>query len=325
MTPDELATELARGTIRPAYLIAGEEPLLRDEALAALRAAVLAGAGEDFDLDRLVASATAPGALLDALRMLPVLAKRRLVWLRDPDAARAGGKVLLDSLPEAVQEAGRGQSSVLVVTAAKIDRRERWVRAFSGEAALVDCEAPRDVRGVAAFAKAEAKRRGVVLEPAAAELLAERTGPQLLVLRQEIEKAALLAHPAKTITRAHVERSVVDVAEEPIWDLTDAIGEGRTGDALSTLARLLAGGAPAPVVLGSLASHVRRLLRVRAGEPPAVPPFVARKLEAQARRGSVPRWLAALEAIHRTDEALKGKGGLPPELALERLVIGLAG
>ena len=44
MTLEELHAELAAGTIRPAYLIAGEEPLQRDEALAALRAHVLAGA-----------------------------------------------------------------------------------------------------------------------------------------------------------------------------------------------------------------------------------------------------------------------------------------
>ena len=47
--------ELAAGSLRPAYLIAGEEPLQRDEALAALREHVLAGAPVDFNLDRLEA------------------------------------------------------------------------------------------------------------------------------------------------------------------------------------------------------------------------------------------------------------------------------
>ena len=31
-----------------------------------------------------------------------------------------------------------------------------------------------------------------------------------------------------------------------------------------------------------------------------------------------------LRAIHETDEALKGQGALPPDLALERLVLGLS-
>lgn len=324
MTPDELAAELASGRLRPAYLVAGDEPLLRDDALAAIRARALEGASADFNLDKLSAGATSPALLRDALRMLPVMARRRLVWLREPEEARAAGRALLEALPDALSELAGRDDVVLVVTATKIDRRERWVKAFADPFALVPCEAPRDGRGLVAFARAEATRQGYGLDPAAAELLAERIGPQLLVLRQEIAKAGLLAHPAKRIGRDHVARSAIDVAEEPIWDLTDAIGEGRAGDALTTLGRLLRGGAPAPVVLASLASHFRKLARARAGARLAGPPFVVRKLESQARRYAPQRLVAHLEAIHRTDEALKGRGGLPPELALERLVLGLA-
>ena len=114
------------------------------------------------------------------------------------------------------------------------------------------------------------------------------------------------------------------MAEEPIWDLTDAIGEGRAGDALAVLGKLLHGGAPPPVLLGSLASHFRRLLRARSGGSVSGPPFVQRKLKAQAGRYAPARLGSCLRAIHDTDEALKGQGGLGPQLALERLVLALA-
>ena len=39
MKLDELEKELKKAVIRPAYLLAGEEPLLRDDALAVIRAA----------------------------------------------------------------------------------------------------------------------------------------------------------------------------------------------------------------------------------------------------------------------------------------------
>jgi len=78
------------------------------------------------------------------------------------------------------------------------------------------------------------------------------------------------------------------------------------------------------VVLGTLVSHFRRLLRAGSGGSVAGPPFVRKKLDSQARRYGVRRLRASLDAIHETDLALKGAGALRPELALERLVIALA-
>jgi DNA polymerase-3 subunit delta len=324
VTPEGLQTELEAGRIRPAYLLAGSEALLRDDALAAIRAVALAGAPEDFNLDRLDAAATTPAELGDALGTLPVLATRRLVVLRDADAKSPAAQKTAAALAELVPALASRADTTLVVTAASVDRRARWVRAFVEAEALVECEAPRSARELAAFVRAEARRQQVPLETGVAERLVERIGPQLYVLRQEIAKAALLAGEGARVTAEHVERATSDVAEEKIWDLTDAIGEGRTGDALGVLSRLLRSGAPHAVLLGSLASHFRRLLRTRHGVAPAGPPFVVRKLEAQARRYAPPRLQACLSAIHEADLVLKGRGNVPPELALEWLVIGLS-
>jgi DNA polymerase-3 subunit delta len=324
VTPEELHTELERGELRPAYLIAGEEPLLRDDALAKLRETVLGEGAEDFNFDRLAGSTASAGALLDSVRTLPVMAPRRLVLLRDPEAARGGAKELTEAVAEAVAELPSGSETVLVVVAEKADRRARWVKAF-GAPAIVDCSPPRGERQIVAFVRAEAQRQGVEFERGVAELLAERIGPHLLMLRQEIAKAALLAGDGKRVTREQIVAGASDVAEEPIWDLTDAIGEGRAADALAALAKLLRVGAAPPLLLGALASHFRRLLKLRSGGGVAGPPFVRRKLEGQARRFTERRLLACLRAIHQADLALKGEGGLPPQLTLERLVIGLAG
>jgi DNA polymerase III delta subunit len=93
---------------------------------------------------------------------------------------------------------------------------------------------------------------------------------------------------------------------------------------VALLARLARGGAAPPLVLGALASHFRRLLRLRSGGKLGLPPFVRQKLESQAQRYTESRLVACLGAIHETDIALKGGGALPPELSLERLVIGLS-
>ncbi len=325
MNPDELRSELERGELRPAYLVAGTEALLRDDALAALRDAVLAGGPADFNFDRLEGEATTPGALRDALRTLPVMARRRLVLLREPvgNVGRAAWKTTTTALPEVVAALDPAAETVLVVSAGALDRRLAWVKAFRDPAALVLCEPPR-ARDLSAFVRGEAARQGLAIEADAVEALVERVGPQLMLLRRELEKIALLAGTEARATAAHVRAAVADVAEEPIWDLTDAIGAGRSGEALAVLDKLLHAGAPAPVLLGSLAAHFRKLLRLRHGEAAAGPPFVVRKLRSQAQRYTPPRLERCLGAIHETDELLKGQGAVPSTLALERLVIGLS-
>ncbi len=163
------------------------------------------------------------------------------------------------------------------------------------------------------------------LGPGAAEALIEAVGPQLLTLRSELEKAALHAGPGRPVAKRDVTATASAVAEEPIWELTDAIGQGRIPDALVVLRRLLAAGSPPPVLLGSLASHFRKLLRTRTGAPPPGHPFALRKLDEQAQRYSQARLRSCLEALHKVDEILKGRGSVAHEVALEHLVIGLAG
>jgi DNA polymerase-3 subunit delta len=326
MSQADLLEELDAGRVRPAYLLAGDEPLLRDDALAAIEAAVLADGPRDFNLERLEVGRNSPGRLEEALASLPIMAERRLVVLRETEGRGAKLDAAWGSVIEAwVSAADAASSTVLVVLASKVDKRNRWVKSFRDPALLVVCEAPKKARELAGFLAAESRRQGVDLDPEAAALLADRVGPQLLLLRQEIEKASLLAGPGERVERRHVEQAVSAVAEEPIWDLTDAIGEGRVADAVGLLSRLLAQGAAPPAILGALASHFRRLVRAGQGESVGGPPFVVRKLEQQARRYPSRRLEICLRAIHRADVELKGGSVLRPERALEQLVLGLAG
>jgi DNA polymerase-3 subunit delta len=324
MTFDDLRAELDAGETRPAYLLLGEDVLLRDDAAEAIRAAVLADGSSDFDYERLDGETTTGASLLNAVGTLPVLAPKRLVVLREPEAGRAKARGIGDALMEALSAVESNTDIVLVILAAKVDGRSRWVKKL-GSAAVVRCDPPRGGRAIAAFVAAEAKRQGIALDRTAVALLVERTGPYSLLLRQEIAKAGLVAGPGEKVTAKHVAESTTDVAEGPIWDLTDAIGEGRCGDALALLGKLLRSGGAPTAILGAFVNHFRKLARVRSGGTVPGPPFAVRKLESQSRRFSPNRLVACLRAIHQTDLALKGAGGISSELALERLVIGLAG
>ena len=325
MNVAQLTTELAKGRIRPAYLIAGEEPLLRDAALEAIETRVLAGAPRDFNLDRLEVDSASPGRLEEALGTLPLMASQRLVVLREGEG-RGGG--IDESWGRGIEQALQGlrepTTAVLVVVARKLDRRSRWVKAFREPAAEIECESPTATRELVEFLEREAGRQDVLISKDAAELLCERIGPHLLLLRQELGKLQLHVGSGGRIDRAAVALAVSSLAEESIWELTDAIGQGRTADSLQMLSQMLNQGEASQAVLGALASHFRRLLRVEQGEPIKGPPFVVRKLEQQVRRFPSARLLGCLRAIHRADVELKGAGVMRPERALEQLVIQLA-
>ncbi len=85
MTPEELRVEIASGTLRPAYLVAGEETVLRDDAVAAIRSAVLSDGPADFNLSRFDGDRATPAELEAAVATLPVMAAHRLVFVREPD------------------------------------------------------------------------------------------------------------------------------------------------------------------------------------------------------------------------------------------------
>ena len=324
---EELEKEVAQGKFRSAYLLAGGEPLLRDRSLSALRNAVLGGATDDFNLERVAAEQLVPSVIEDSIRTLPVMADHRLVILHDFDRAGRGAgarEKLSAALVDAVKALSSQTETVLVVTATKANSRFRWVKAFKAPAVRVECDAPKAGAGVVAFIEAEAARQELVLEKGVARHLADRIGPQLLVLQGELAKVGLLAGIGEPITRDHVTASTCDVADRPVWDLTDAICAGQTGKAIDQLARMLGSGSAPEAILGMLASHFRKLARVRGGGSVAAGGFMADKLNKQARRHSQRGLRTCLERIHETDAALKGVGSLSREMAIESLVIDLS-
>ncbi|MFB3066499.1 MAG: DNA polymerase III subunit delta, partial [Planctomycetota bacterium] len=159
MKPEALTTELSSDHVRPAYLLAGEETLFRDDALYAIRGVVLSSGPEDFNFERLDADKTSPGRLSEAVRALPVMANRRLVVLQGADAR--GAKALTDALSDVVAEVSAQDQTVLVVTAARASRASRWVKSFRDPAAVVECEPPKGVRALLACIRKEAASQEV--------------------------------------------------------------------------------------------------------------------------------------------------------------------
>jgi DNA polymerase III delta subunit len=167
----------------------------------------------------------------------------------------------------------------------------------------------------------------IVLEPAAARLLADRVGGHIResdvdrrrrteLANAELEKLALY-RPDGSISAADVEALVSETIPGSTWAFLDAVGARAGAQAAGLAERLLADGTPLPVLVTQLHRRLRDLVLVRehldtGSKPPQIvkelklQPFRARKLAEQARSWPLPALEAAMTELLALDLRSKG-------------------
>ena len=253
--PDALSTGLARG-LRNAYLVTGAEPLLIAEACDAVRAAARAQGYADREVHFLERGFDWDGLLADAAN-LSLFATRRLIELKIGPAPDAGAQKALAGL------AARPPADTLLLVSGEIERKSlstQWVRAFEEHGVLVVAQAV-ERAALPGWIRDRLGRKGVTIEPAAAELLADRVEGNLLAAQQEIERIALLM-PGAELDAGRIAELVADSARYDVFELAAAAFSGQPQRALRILAGLRAEGREPPLVLWALLNDLRGLSRV---------------------------------------------------------------
>jgi DNA polymerase-3 subunit delta len=323
-----LTRDIDQGNLLPIYFFAGAERLLVDRLVSSIRKLVLADGVAEFNHDSVDAKAGA-GQIVQLANTVPMMGSRRLVEVRDAEGLQAKDFELLLPYVERPSE-----STVLIFTATKVDGRLKFFKTLDKAGYLARFE---PVRGqpLLRFLESEARRLGATLGPGVAELVVELVGSDFLALASAVEKLCLFVGEGGRVDAEHVDAVVAQTRQAVIFELTDAVGEGNVGKALGSLGNLLGAGEPEQRILFMIARQFRLIWRAidalaagaRPGDLPGaigLPPFVARKIAAQARRFDVDTIHAAHAEIHRADRALK-RSRMPRGLILERLVIGLCG
>ena len=91
VSPEEAIREAKAKQVRPVLLIVGEERVLADRVLAAVREAALAGGSADFNEEHLTAGEVDVDRIINAVRMVPMLSPRRFVVVRAVDRWETAG------------------------------------------------------------------------------------------------------------------------------------------------------------------------------------------------------------------------------------------
>jgi DNA polymerase-3 subunit delta len=338
---------LYTGSLAPA---AGSDDFRLREAFAALRAELDTDGLLGANTTQLAARNLTPAEVVQHVTTLPFLAGARLVVveglvtaLGTRRAALEQWQPLLDVLPLlpptnhlALLEPAREREERMTLERSPLLRA---LRALPG----ADVREFRELRTfgrergneVARWLTERAEGRGIALEHAAAEALAELVGADLWALSGELEKLARYAG-ARPITVADVRALTPAAREADLFTLIDAAVEGRGDAALRALRQRLEQGSDTPAgVTALLARQLRHLVRAAElleagaaeaaiGEATGVThPFALGKLVRQAGALGRPAAEAGLRAVAAADLAAK-EGTLDETLALELLLAALA-
>ncbi|HLW25360.1 MAG TPA: DNA polymerase III subunit delta [Steroidobacteraceae bacterium] len=315
----ELPSALGRD-LKRWYLVAGDEPLLINEAADAIRAAARAAGFTErevffvekgFDWD----------ALRTALMSPSLFAERRIIELRLPSGKPDKGAPLL------AEVASHAPPDVLgLVISGKLDRKASeaaWVRSIEREGCFVPVW-PVERAALPAWLMQRARALKLKLEPRAAELIVERVEGNLLAAQQELEKLALLSADG-TIPVERALSSVADSARYDVFQLAEAAGEGDLARALRVLLGLKSEGIEPTLILWALVRELRGLAQARGGGA-GLPWNLASRPSARALARAAQLPVAALIAqAARTDRIVKGIERGDAWSALTGLTAALAG
>ncbi len=264
--PAHLQQDLA-----PAYLVSGDEPLRVGEATDLIRArARAAGFGERevFFVER---AGSIWEQIQQAAQALSLFASRRIIEVRLPGGKPGvAGSAALQRLI-----ACTGADLLLLVVTGRLERdaqEAEWVQALQSRGAWLAVW-PIERARLPQWLRQRARGAQLLLDEAAATMLADRCEGNLLAAQQELDKLALLLPRGAQVGVAEVAASSADSARFDVFQLAEAVRAADSARALRVLGGLQAEGAEPPFVLWALVRELR-VLQAAADSPAARPPRV---------------------------------------------------
>jgi DNA polymerase-3 subunit delta len=302
ISPAALRKQIATGETAPLYVLLGEDDVEQSSVAAEFSDMVDEGL-RAFNVDKLYGGETKVDELLDSANTLPMMAPRRVVLVLDADRIlmpKRESKAADEAL-ERLEAFVKNPSphATVVFVASSLDKRRSLVKLLMKEAQVVDTGSIGDAADAEQWVKVRAARDRINLDAGAVRALVARAGLDIVRLRSGLERVALYAMGQATITADDVKQTVpAGPQAQEDFGIANAIRDSDAAGALRQLGAALDGGAVPFMLMGQLR-------------------WVAEKLPP-------PRIQGGVDAVFRTDLALKSSGG-DPRILLERLVVELCG
>lgn len=325
-----VGNDLKSGTFRPLYVLAGEDTLRAEQVVERIRRDALGEQGAAFNYHVLQGDQADIGRVLQQAFSLPMFAGRQVIWVKHADRLLAGQEAQ-DRFEAYAQKPV--PETILILSAEKVDRRKKWVKACSDGGFLFDFSPPTGEALVQWVVKA-ARKEGLPLGPQEAGVLCDLVGNDLMSLKSEIDKLALLAEDrGSPLDAREIAGIIMDQAALEGYEITANLAPGHAAEVLRTWFRLQEWGRTAYEIAPLVLARVRRGALLDAcrragwsdqeiGAATAQNPWSFRYYEPMVR-GLGPAGLRrALAAALACDRALKSSP-LKPDIILEKTIASL--
>ncbi|MBN2270927.1 MAG: DNA polymerase III subunit delta [Sedimentisphaerales bacterium] len=272
-----------------------------------------------------------PADVLDELRTLPFLAERRVVLVRKADEfiSKDDNRRILERYFDAPCSTG-----ILVLLVRSWPSNTKLARKLKHAGVLISITEPKAYELPRRMIEYAAQAHRMKLDSQAAGLLIDLTGNDLPRLYGEIDKLALFAQGAETITSEHIAGLIGHSRIFGAFEVIDAIITGSPAAALDRLRRMFADDSSSEyTVVGAFAFHLRRMFQAKVLLDKGAPiKQIADSLRiwsnrdgffTQVSRMSVRQIGRCLKRLGRTDYAIK-TGRTTAPVAMEQLVLELA-
>jgi len=314
--------------LRPIYYLYGAESCLIEEFLSDVKSSALTPGFESMNYHIYYGDTLNLADALMTVKTMPAFSDKRLVIIKKAsslkiDSKRAMLDYLLNPSPSSIL--------VFVSTSAKLGKEDAFLKAIKKNGVIKAFRPPRNESEGMEWLVGEAAKEGKTITVEARRNLIALTGGSLTALKGELSKIILFVGDKKEIETSDVSEAGLDVKEESIFALTDAIGERNLKSAFAVYAKLSA--VPSLMIIGAIARHMRILIKlksaIRDGHPrnklpslAGVSPYFFEGYNKNCRLFTVDELKRAMKFLFETNMSLKGSG-LPEKLIMTNMIMHL--
>ncbi len=318
-----LNNDIKQGSFKQVYLLYGEERYLRRQYTERLRRAMCPP--EDTMNTHFYEGRDLPvGEIIDLAETLPFFADRRVIFIQNSGLFKTGGERMAEYL------AAPNTSTFFVFTESEVDKRSRLFKTVksTGYAAEFPVQ---DENTLKRWIAGIVGREGKKITEGTVRLILTKTGSDMDNIQMELEKLICYCMDREVITDGDVEAVCTTRVSNHIFDMINAIGEGRTRHALKLYYDLLALKEPPMRILFLIARQCNMLLQAKElhrrghdnkfiASAIGVAPFIAGKYVSQAEHFKSSALNAAVRQCVEAEEAVK-TGRLNDRMSVEMLIV----